>query len=202
MSFIDHRLPGSVERGATRLDEEEIEIVTTDGRWEVRNARHAQSLLEFTISFTDGKLKTDPVIQAVRHLFKVARGSLHSFRFKDWTEYQLENELIGTGDGSTTTFQLKRSWTLDGETAEKIITRPCLAPAPIITKNGVVQTSGYSINYDTGVVTFSSAPANGHAILATLEYDVPVRFDVALASTMAQFTAERLDSVVLVEVRE
>jgi len=202
MSFIDQRLPTAIERGAQRIDEEQIEIVTTDGLWEVRNARHSQSLREFSISFADAKLRTGPVIQAVRHMFKVARGALHAFRFRDFTDYQMDAEPFGTGDGATTAFQLKKIYTLDGETAEVFITRPCTYPVPIIIKNGVVQSSGYTIDYDTGIVTFSPAVTNGHVLKATLEYDVPVRFDTSLTSTMAHFTAERLDSVVLVEVRE
>lgn len=202
MTFIDVRLPTGIERGATRIDEEAIEIEVTDGLWEQRNARHSQSLLEFNINIADGKLATATNIQAIRSMYKVARGKLHTFRFRDWTEYQLVDETIGTGNGSATTFQIKKSWTLDGNTVSRVITRPCDSPAIVVKKNGVVQVSGFSVNYDTGVITFTSAPANGHAIQVTCDFDIPVRFDTDLTSVMRAFTAERLEGIVLVEVRE
>ena len=51
MAFIDQRLPTQVEVNAVKRDDEDIEIVTTDGGHEVRNARSSQSLREFDISF-------------------------------------------------------------------------------------------------------------------------------------------------------
>jgi hypothetical protein len=49
----------------------------------------------------------------------------------------------------------------------------------VVKVNGVTKTivSDYTISA-TGLITFGSAPANGHAITVTGEFDVPVRFDI------------------------
>ncbi len=197
--FIDERLPTRIETGAIRRDEEDIEVTRTDGQWEIRNARHSQSLLEFEISFkTD--LYGSAVNAAVKSLYKVARGSLHSFRFRDWSDFALTDANIGTGDGATTAFQIVRKWTVDAETHSRKITRP-VSPL-VVKKDDVVQVSGYTVDYTTGIVTFTPAPAIGVVITVTGEFDIPVRFDTTMTSVGRSAYNEHLDTLTLVEVRE
>ena len=67
---------------------------------------------------------------------------------------------------------------------------------------GVEQSSGWSVDTTTGLVTFASAPAPGTAITAGFEFDVPVRFDTdSLCINLANFAAGELPSLPLVEVR-
>lgn len=199
MAFIDQHLPRQVEIGATRRDVEDIEIVTTDGGGEVRNARQSQSLLEFDVSFPMSR-RDNAVYLAVVAMYKAARGQLHSFRFRDWANYQLDAEVIGVGDGVTTAFQITQSWTVDGETHSRNITRPVSALQ--VFKDGLLQSSGYSINYETGGLTFSVAPALDVEISVTGEFDIPVRFDGPLATLGYSGELEHIETITLKEVRE
>lgn len=201
MTFIDQRLPTGIERGAKRVDENDVEIVQTDGGHEVRNSRWSQSLREFHVSFADERLNSRVNIAAIRNMFAVTRGALNPFRFRDWTEYQLTDELIATGDGAETDFQIIKSTTVAGETVSRNITRPCSDPVPVVKVNGSV-VGGYTIDYDTGIITFSVAPTNTHPITITCEFDLPVRFDLSLSSALANFNAERIDDLTLIEVKE
>lgn len=196
MAFIDQHLPREVEIGARRRVVEDIDIVKTDGGREVRNARADQPLHEFDISFPMSE-RDGAVYLAVVAMYKAARGELHTFRFRDWADYQLSAEPIGVGDGSATTFQIKQSWTVDGQTASRKITRPISAMQ--VYKNGVLQVSGYSINYSTGVLTFSAAPANGVAISVTGEFDIPVRFDGPLETLGYSADLEHVETITLKE---
>lgn len=199
MTFLNQRLPSKVELGAVRRDAEDIEIVTTDGGWETRNARHSQSLLEFEISFPTAKVG-DETRAAVIALYKAARGKLRTFRFRDYSDYQLTDELIGLGDGVTTAFQIKKSWTVDGVTESRRITRPV---SPFVVKlGGVVQSAGYAIDYSTGILTFTGAPSVAEAVRVTGQFDLPVRFDTPLTSTMVTGSLEHIDTLTLREVRE
>ena len=72
-------------------------------------------------------------------------------------DYQPTVELIGTGDGSTTTFTLANSPVISGsETIYVDVTE--------------VARSEYTINHDTGVVTFNTAPPDGEAVEAKYTY--------------------------------
>lgn len=85
--------------------------------------------------------------------------------------------VFGTGDGSTTVFGLYKPYTSGGQTRTRRIVKPKSATA-VIYKNAVLQTltTHYTIDYTTGIVTFVSAPTNGHSLTATFEFYVPVRF--------------------------
>jgi uncharacterized protein (TIGR02217 family) len=199
MAFIDQRLPTKVELNAVRHDDEDIEIVTTDGGWETRNARQASSLRSWDISFPAG-FYDDATIAAVIAMYKAARGKLHSFRFKDPVENAVADAQFGIGDGATTTFPLIIPYTAGSETFERAITRP-ISPI-IIKKDGVVAGSGYSVNYATGVVTFSPAPSVGVVLSWSGAYDVPVRFDSALEMTALTIRLAHVETLTIKEVRE
>lgn len=199
MAFLNQRLPSQVEQNAVRRDEEDIEIVTTDGGFEVRNARSSQGLREFDISFPAAAYGDD-VHDAVIALYKVARGKLYPFRFRDFTDYSLSAEVIGTGDGAATAFQVIQSWTVDGTTETRTVTRP-VSPLSVY-KDGALQGSGYTVDYTTGIITFTSAPTAGVVISVTGTFDVPVRFDSVQTMTALDRRLKHIDTMTLREVRE
>lgn len=128
----------------------------------------------------------DPVgdFAAILALFRAHFGSLYPFRFKDWSDYTATAELFGTGDGTTTAFQLVKtydpSFILLGSTGSLFYVRTInlLATTPVIKVDGVTKTvvTDYNIS-TTGLVTFTSAPANLKPLTWTGEFDIPVRFD-------------------------
>lgn len=105
-------------------------------------------------------LRDDTTNNELRQLvgFYLARqGSFDSFLFKDPTDSVALLEPFGTGDGAETEFQLKRAYGVFTEAVSNIGT------GPSIYKAGVLQSTGYTVS-STGLVTFSSAPANGVAL--------------------------------------
>lgn len=197
MSFIDARLPTQVELGAVRRDVETIEIVTTDGGWEQRNLRRAQSLLEFDLSYPHAG-RDDAIYLAVKAMYKASRGGGLGFRFRDWSDYQADAAVFGTGDGVTTAFQLGIPYTAGSTTHTRRITRPVSTVS--IFKDGVA--SAATINYSTGAVSFGAAPANGVVLAWTGDFDLPVRFDGALSIVGPATHLLHLEGITLVEIKE
>lgn len=133
--------------------------------------------------------------------FRARKGRAHGFRFKDWSDYQAAGQSIGTGDGSTTQFQLVKTYTSGGIAESRIIAKP-VSGTVNIHKNAVLQTSGFSVSYATGIVSFSTAPANGTVITADFEFDVPVRFDTdRLTTSLDAYGIGSWLDIPLVEVR-
>lgn len=97
--------------------------------------------------------------------FNSRRGSFDSFLFADLDDATASGENFGLGNGSTTQFQLVRTF---GGFVEPVYD---LNGAPQIYKEGVLQTvtTHYTIG-STGVVTFVTAPANGQALTWTGSY--------------------------------
>lgn len=198
MTHIATRLSENVEIGAVRIDEQQVEIARSDGGGEVRNTRWAQPLLRFEISFPTS-LRDDAVYLEVRNAYRACRGMLHSFKFRDWSDYQATDEMFGTGDGVETEFALFKNYTFGSETHSRRIYQP---ESPISLKvDGVSFPSGYSVDYTTGIVTFSVAPAFDEVLTWTGDFDIPVRFDSPLQSVGVAPHLEHHESIVLQEVR-
>ncbi|PNA40956.1 DUF2460 domain-containing protein, partial [Pseudomonas sp. MPR-AND1A] len=86
------------------------------------------------------------------------------------------------------------------------ITRPLSGTVKIykyISSAWVEQTSGVSVNFSTGVVTFTTAPANGVALGWCGQFDVPVRFDTDKPTfSMDLAYVGQVQNIGLIELRE
>jgi uncharacterized protein (TIGR02217 family) len=140
--------------------------------------------------------------------FEARNGRLHGFRFKDWSDYRSGlpsnvpsplDQPIGTGDGTTTTFQLSKHYPSGAQGWTRTITKPVVGRVAL---DGMEQASGWSFDATTGLVTFTTAPGTDVAVTAGFEFDVPVRFDSdTLDVTLDIERLGSITSIPLVELR-
>lgn len=118
------------------------------------------------------KSATKTEYQTLMAFFNTMKGGYDSFLFTDPDDYSVTADTFGTGDGSTTAFQLFRSF---GTFVDPIFD---LNGAPSIYVDGVLKSTpgDYSISA-TGVVTFTSAPANNKPLTWTGSYYWRCGFD-------------------------
>ena len=107
--------------------------------------------------------------------------------------------MIGTGDGTTTAFQLVKRYASGSQTWVRTITKP-VAGSVAVALNGTPQASGWSVDTTTGVITFTTAPGLSVAITAGFEFDVPVRFDTDVLDVTLDL--ERLGSITSIPLLE
>jgi uncharacterized protein (TIGR02217 family) len=139
-------------------------------------------------------------LHAVIDFFEARRGRLHAFRFKDHADFKASNQVIGTGDGVTASFQLMKTYGAPSRPYVRKISAP-IEGTVAVAVNGI-PTTAFTLNAVTGVITFNSAPAIGAAITASFEFDVPVRFDVdSITVNLSHFQAGDIPEIPLVEVR-
>ena len=101
------------------------------------------------------------------------------------------DQAIGTGDGTTTQFQLVKG--------ERVIAKPVAGSVIVAVDGAPVEAEAEAA---TGLVTLNAAPAEGAAVTAGFLFDVPVRFDAdRIDVTLESFDAGRMAAVPLVEVR-
>jgi len=123
-------------------------------------------------------------ITAARNIAKVhkgMRGALHTFLFHDRLDDTADGDVFGTGDGTTTVFQLSRTYDPGGgATYSRDITKPDV-DGDIDGTLIVVEVDGtptaVTINAATGGVTFGSAPPNDAVLTWSGRYYVCVRFN-------------------------
>ncbi len=129
-----------------------------------------QSVNQYTLGYGLNKT-TWPLVLAL-HYAQV--GGAFGFGAKDWGDYQITNQAIGTGDATTTNFQLIKVYATATRSYTRIITLP-LASTLVVKVSGVVSAS-YSL-LPEGIISFISAPSGGAAITATCDFDIKVAFD-------------------------
>ncbi|WP_323043025.1 DUF2460 domain-containing protein [Gemmobacter sp.] len=207
MAFHEIRFPDSISRGAKGGPERRTRIVELASGDEERNASWANSRRRYDVSY--GVRRADD-LAAVVAFFEARNGRLYAFRFKDWSDYKsclpsaapaATDQIIGTGNGSTTAFQLVKTYASGAQSWARTIIKP-VAGTVTVSLNGVAQGSGWSVNTTTGIVTFAVPPSTGAVIRAGFEFDVPVRFDTdELPVTLDIERTGSIPSIPLIEVR-
>lgn len=197
MAFHEIRFPDDISYGSGGGPEFSTDIIITQGGFEQRNSNWANARAKYNVAHG---VKTETQLAELIAFFRARKGRAHGFRFKDWTDYKVTGQVIGTGNGSQTTFQLIKNYT-SSNTETRTILKPVSGTVKIYV-NGVLQTSGVTVNNTTGVITFTTAPVATTTISADAEFDVPVRFDTdRLSASMDQYGSHSWLDIPLVEVR-
>ena len=206
MAFHDVSFPADLSFGSIGGPERRTEIVTLANGHEERNTPWADSLRRYDAGLGMRSLDDVAVLTA---FFEARAGQLHAFRWKDWADHRSSrpskapaagDQVIGTGDGSRTTFQLSKRYASGSYAYERTITKP-VAGTVLVAVDGV-PAGGWTCDHADGSVTFEAPPAAGAVVTAGFEFDVPVRFDVdRIAISVDSFEAGQVPDVPVVEVR-
>ena len=198
MGFVEVQFPQDISYGSSGGPEYATDIVISQSGYEQRNVGWEQARARYNVAHG---VKTKPQLDALIAFFRARKGRAYGFRFKDWTDYQASNEMIGTGNGTTTQFQLVKHYTSGSVTEARIIKKPVTGTVQIYV-DAVQQGSGVSTDTATGLVTFMSPPASGATVSASFQFDVPVRFDTdRLSATLESYGIQSWLDILLIEVR-
>lgn len=201
-AFIEKRLPDGISYGATGGPMFKSNVFTATSGVEQRSLLWSKSRAEYDISYAIRDI-TD--MDIVLKFFYEMRGKLTGFRFKDWADYTLVDEVIATGNAAQTVFPITKTYAtgLNGYVRDifKINTETL---TPIVKLDATVQTvtTHYTIDEDLGTITFVTPPGSGVAVKITAEFDVPVRFDnESLPITQDSWGVESTNAIKLVEIK-
>jgi uncharacterized protein (TIGR02217 family) len=202
------RFPLTVAYGASGGPGYNTDVVMRGSGQEARNANwpYPRHMYDAALGV---KVWSD--LEELLSYFHVVQGRAHGFRFKDHGDFKscgvyetpaATDQIIGTGDDNEDEFQLAKTYTQGAMSTTRPITKPRDGTV-LIAVDGALQTetTHYTIDYATGIVTFITPPAEGEVVSWGGEFDVPVRFDVDQLSTV--FEDYRLGSVTvpIIEVR-
>ncbi|MDX9690352.1 MAG: TIGR02217 family protein [Proteobacteria bacterium] len=209
MAFDEIRLPLKIRYGAQGGPHFMTEIVTLQSGHEQRNQLWAQARRRYNAR--TGITTASEAAQLLA-FFQARAGRARGFRLKDWSDYSStadgisapdwNDQIIATGDGTTTQFQLCKSYGGGEGASKRDIAKP-VADTVRVGVDSVEIETGWSIDETSGIVTFSQAPASGAVIYAGFQFDVPVRFDSDRLSLTAddRNLAQSEEDIPLVELR-
>lgn len=209
MAFHEIRFPANLSFGSVGGPERRTEIVTLANGFEERNTPWEHSRRRYDAGVG---LRSLNDIETLISFFEARAGQLHGFRWKDWSDYKScaplgvpapEDQLIGIGDGTATVFQLQKTYSSGLQSYARPIRKPVVGTVIVAVEGDPkVETVEFSVNPETGEVTFAIPPALGTRITAGFEFDVPVRFDTdTIQTSVASFQAGDVPNVPIVEVR-
>lgn len=211
MAFHDVRFPTDISRGAQGGPERRTDVVVLGSGHEERNARWADSRRTYNAGYG---VKSLDHLHAVIAFFEERRGRLYGFRWRDHTDFKScapqagvtpLDQVIGTGDGVTGTFNLRKVYGSTFAPWPRDILKP-VAGSVRIAVNGTEGSEGvdFTVNALTGAIQFlpGQEPAPGAAVTAGFEFDVPVRFDTdKLEISLSGFQHGAIPNIPVVEVR-
>tara|TARA_Y100000114_G_scaffold74476_2_gene68306 strand:- start:80 stop:1069 length:990 start_codon:yes stop_codon:yes gene_type:complete len=181
MAFHDQQLPPSIEYQSISGPGFATIVQQTASGHEFRVSRTSQGRHRFRLRKA---LQSQQEAIDLKAFMLARRGSLHSFRLKDWLDYSTASTgtaaptssdvIIGTGDGTNTQFQLIKVYN-DGGPSPYQRTISCPVTGTTVVAVDGVATTDFSVS-TAGVVTMDTAPSVGQVVRAGCEFDVPVRF--------------------------
>lgn len=204
--FHEIRFPTAIAFHSTGGPERRTEVVTLGSGFEERNGVWAQSRRRYDVGTG---VKTLDDIHAVIAFFEARSGRLYGFRFKDFADFKScapnaavtpGDQIIGTGDGNTRSFQLVKIYASGPAGWTRVIKKPVLGTVRLAISG--TDSSAFTLDTATGLITFATAPPAGAAITAGFEFDVPVRFDTdTLSINLTNLRAGEIASIPIVEIR-
>ncbi len=230
--LVGVRLNENVERGALGGARFNTSVLQMDSGFEKRNINWSVPISEFDLGFglllkfqvdpTDIQLDVDELI----NFFYIVNGKGHSFRMKDWSDFEIgyENgstvgisrQFLGLGDDVKTDFQIFKRYTFGGQTFDRTgLTKIVDNNKLIVTKDGVVVDKGvagdeFTLDADRGLIKFNTAPASTggtgpsseELLEFRCEFDVHVRLDTDdLKINLEMFNAGSWPNIPVIELR-
>jgi uncharacterized protein (TIGR02217 family) len=147
---------------------------------ELRALDYPYPLWQFTLDFA--VLRDDPVagfdeLRTLMGFYLSCQGAYGSFLFQDASDCQVTGQYLADGDSSMSVFQLQRimGTGLPGGGFAEPIVAPNLVDAVYF--DGITQDpASYSVDPNTGLVTFATPPGTGLMITADFSYWFRCRF--------------------------
>jgi len=199
MAFVETRFPTDIAYGSAGGPEYFTDIVITHGGYEQRNANWSQARARYNVAHG---VKTQVQLDALIAFFRARKGQADGFRFKDWSDYKVTGQVIGTGNGSNKIFYLVKTYVSGGITETRNVTKPVSGTVKLYLA-GVLQSGGaYTLDTTTGKVEFVTAPGNTVSVTADFEFDVPVRFATdRLSASLDSYGSSSWQDIPIVEIR-
>ena len=210
-SFHEVLFPLDIALRSAGGPQRRTDVVTLGSGAEERNARWAHSRRRYDAGYG---VKTFEALSQVVSFFEERRGRLYGFRWRDRLDHSSAapgmpvaptDQVIGTGDGVASIFQLCKTY----GALYLPYRRPIGKPVPGSIRVAVGETEmeegvDFTVDSATGALTFlpDHIPAAGAAVTSGFLFDVPVRFDTDyLEVDLSAFAAGAIPKIPLVEIR-
>lgn len=217
MGFHNDPFPDNISYGSRGGPGYRSSVIFTDSGKRHAVQRWSNALRRYNVAYG---VKEYDDLTALLEFYLARDGIIHSFPFKDYLDHAttpthrvggtgdaavtFSDVTIGTGDGSTTTFQMFKTYTSGVYSKNRAITKTKTGTV-LAAVDGVEKDEGvdFSVNDLTGILTFTTPPPDGDAVTAGCEFFVPCFFgdevDELFDISVDSFEAGAIDQIPLIE---
>ena len=179
MALVFPALPG-LSWSVTKTPTFQTRIQRAVSGRELRALDYPYPLWQFTLVFAF--LRDEPTagldeLRSLLGFYLTCQGAYGTFLFQDPYDYQVTGQYLGTGDSSSAVFQLQR--TMGTSLPSGGFVEPIVAPNLVtaVYFDGIIQNPAiYSVDPDTGLLTFATPPSTGLVVSADFSYWFRCRF--------------------------
>jgi len=208
MNFHEVQFPPILSFGALGGPQRRVDVVTLANGFEERNTPWAHSRRVYDAGVG---LRSLDDIEAVIAFYEARFGQMFGFRWKDWSDFKSckpsgdiaqGDQQIALGDGTTTQFQITKTYRSGGHSYARPIKKPVAGTVLVaVEQDDKIEGVDYTVEATSGLITFANPPDPDTRVFAGYEFDVPVRFDSdSLLTNMATFQAGQVPDVPVREV--
>ena len=228
--LVGVRLNENVERGALGGARFNTSVLQMDSGFEKRNINWSVPISEFDLGF--GlllKFQVDPAdiqldVDELINFFYIVNGKGHSFRMKDWSDFEIgyENgvvisrQFLAFANGTQTDFPLLKRYSFGGNTFNRTgLTKIVDNIRVQLFDEGTEVDQGaagdeFVLDADRGLFNFNTAPlatggsgpGGNHLIECRCEFDLHVRLDTDdLKINLEMFNAGSWPNIPIIELR-
>ncbi|MBL0319522.1 MAG: DUF2460 domain-containing protein [Alphaproteobacteria bacterium] len=167
--FAEVRFPEDISYGAVGGPQFSTDTIRMQSGKEQRNRNWKQARLRYQVSFS---LRTQKQMETLLSFFYARGGRAEGFRFKDWSDYCVCGQVLGTGDGSHRQFQLVKGY----GTYQRNVCKPVEGTVKVYVNHQKL-VAGYSMDATKGILLLDAPLPPASQLSADFEFDVPVRFN-------------------------
>ncbi len=198
-SFIETRFPDDIAYGSTGGPEFSTNIAMTQNGYEQRNINWSDARAQYNVSHG---IKNEEQLRELLSFFRARFGRAIGFRFKDWTDYIIKNQIIAIADGQGREFQINKIYNSGSSSYTRIITK-IVTSTLFVSINDIAQEGAYTIDLNSGILLFDNPPASSAEIVISCEFDVPVRFDTdQLSASIDGYGTNSWRNIRLIEIKD
>jgi len=187
MAFINRRINIDSRLGTSFAETFAVQHHKDISGNEYSKLQHPYAMLEYTLNYSN--MLRDGAGKEILELYQEAGGTYAAFRLKHKQEFttndkklpptSLDQPLIDLGDDK---FQLVTWYGTPGPTSTRRLIKKPVAASVLIAVDGVTVTTGFTVNYNNGIVTFDDDP--GGDVTGGCEFDIPMRFAADYSGTL------------------
>lgn len=202
IGFHEVRFPEDVSWGSRGGPVYKTQVYTSHRGYEKRNVDWSQPMMQFNAAYG---IKTDQHIINVINFFNARQGKLFGFRYKNWSNYNIVEGPIATGDGFSKRLPMWKFYGFPGARHYKRLRKIVRGSVRgvMVASDPMVEGVDFRIDYDSGEIVFNTPVGYGVPVRAlNLEFDEPVRFEEdSVENVIDAYNNNALNKLDLVSIR-